>query len=63
MFRTRIAIMKNDIYSNIKDSDALESFFECMTSCSINNEEVDCAYACYLKHLEPNNVNYPLKFL
>ena len=63
MFRTRIAIMKNDIYSNIKDSDALESFFECMTSCSINNDEVDCANACYLKHLEPNKVNYHLKFL
>ena len=49
--------MKNDIYSNIKDSDALR-VFECMTSCD-NNEEVDCANACYLKHLEPNNVNYP----
>jgi len=24
--------MKKDIYSNIKDSDALESFFECITS-------------------------------
>jgi len=24
--------MKNDIYSNIKDSDALESFLECITS-------------------------------
>jgi len=44
--------MKNDIYSNIKDSDALESFFECITSCSINNEGVDCTTACYIKHLE-----------
>ena len=40
--------MKNDIYSNIKDSDALESFFECITSCSINSEGVDCTTACYL---------------
>ena len=31
--------MQNDIYSNIKDSDALESFFECITSCSNNNCE------------------------
>ena len=54
--------MKNDIYSNIKDSDALESFFECITSCSINNEGVDCAAACYVKHLEPKNIDYPLKF-
>jgi len=34
--------MKNDIYSNIKDSEALESFFECITSYSINSEGVDC---------------------
>ena len=55
--------MKKDIYSNIKDSDALESFFEFITSCSINSEGVDCITACYVKHLEPNNVVYPLRFL
>ena len=49
--------MKNEIYSNIKDSDALESFFEFITSCSINSEGVDCTTACYVKHLEPNNIN------
>ena len=54
--------MKNDIYWNIKDSDALESFFEFITSCSINSEGVDCTKACYVKHLEPNNIDYPLKF-
>ena len=55
--------MKKDIYSNIKNFDALESFFECITSCSINSEVVDCTTACYVKHLEPNNIDYPLKFL
>ena len=55
--------MKNDIFSNIKDSDALASFFECITSCSINSEEVDCTTRYYVKHLEPNNIDYPLKFL
>ena len=55
--------MKKDIYSNIKDTEALESFFECITSCSINAEGVDCTTACYIKHLEPKNVHYPLKFL
>ena len=55
--------MKNDINSNIKDSDALEIFFECITSCSINNAGVDCTTASYVKHLEPNNIDYPLKFL
>ena len=54
--------MKNDIYSNIKDSDAFESFFECTTSSSISSEEVDCTKACYVKHLEPNNIDYTLKF-
>ena len=55
--------MKKDIFLFIYDSDALESFFECITSCSINSEGVDCTTACYVKHLEPANVNYPLKFL
>ena len=54
--------MKKDIYSNIKDSDALESFFECTTSCSINNEGVDCTKSSYVKHLGTNNIDYPLKF-
>ena len=54
--------MRNDIYSNIKNLDALESFFECITSCSINIEVLDCTKACYLKHLEPNNIDYTLKF-
>ena len=55
--------MRKDIFTNIKDSDALESFFECITYCSINSEGWECTNACYVKHLEPNNVNYPLKFL
>ena len=55
-------VMKKDIYSNIKNSDALESFFECITSCSINSEGVDSTTACYVKHLEPKNIDCPLKF-
>ena len=54
--------MKKDIYSNIKDADALESFFECINSCSINSEGVDCTAACYVEYLEPNNIDYPLRF-
>ena len=54
--------MKNDTNSNIKDSDALESFFEFITSYSINSEGVDCTTAYYVKHLEPNNIDYHLKF-
>ena len=54
--------MKKDIYSNIKDSDALESFLKCITSCGINSEGVDCTTACYVKHLEPKHIDYSLKF-
>ena len=54
--------MNKDIYSNIKDLDALESFFECITSCNLNSEGVDCTTACYVKHLEANNIDYHLKF-
>ncbi len=54
--------VKKDMYSNIKDSDALESFFECITFYSLNSEGVDCTTAFYAKHLEPNNIDYPLKF-
>ncbi len=54
--------MKKDIYSNIKDSDALESFFECTTLCSINSEGVNCITVYYVKHLEPSNIDIPLKF-
>ena len=55
--------MKKEFYTNIREVDALESFFECITSCSINAEGVDCTTACYTKHLEPSNVEYPLKLL
>ena len=55
--------LKKNIYSNIKDSDAFESFFECITSCSINSEGVDCTTACYVKHLEPKNIDHPIKFI
>ena len=37
-------------------------FFKCITSHSINSEGVDYTTACYIKHLEPNNIDYPLKF-
>ena len=53
--------MKKDIYSNIKNSDALESFFECITSCSINSEGVDCTTACYIKTFRTKQYRIPFK--
>ena len=55
--------MKKTFYSNIKDTDALESFFECINFCSIDREGLDCSTNCYVKHLEPNNVDFPLQFI
>ena len=55
-------VMKKEFYTNIREVDALKSFFECITSCSINSEGVNCTTACYTKHLEPKNIDYPLNF-
>ena len=54
--------MKKTLLQISKDTDALESSFECITSRNINNEVLDCKTACYVKHLELNNIDYPLKF-
>ena len=54
--------MKKENFTNILEVDALEPFFECITSCSINAEGADCTTACYTKHLEPKNIDYPLNF-
>ena len=40
--------IKEGIYSNIKDSDALESFLKCMTSCSLNSVRFYCKISFYL---------------
>ena len=34
----------------MKESDALGSFLEYITFCSINSEGVDCTTACYMKN-------------
>ena len=54
-----IRFMIRNIYSNIKDTDALESFFECLTYCSISSEGIECTTACYRKHL--GNISSPDK--
>ena len=55
--------MKNELITNIRNQDALESFFECIKSCSINSDGVECTNSCYFKHLEPANINYPQQIL
>jgi len=43
--------MIKNIYSYIEDTNALESFFECINYCSINSGDIECKTACYSKHL------------
>ena len=51
-FQNSKRLMIKNIYSNIKDTDALESFFECIAYCSINSGGIECTTACYSKHFE-----------
>tara|TARA_Y100001933_G_scaffold256658_1_gene301600 strand:+ start:241 stop:393 length:153 start_codon:yes stop_codon:yes gene_type:complete len=44
--------MIRNIYSNIEDTNALESFFKSITYFSINSEGIECSTACYSKYLE-----------
>ena len=53
--------MKKENYSNIKDSDSLESFLNVLVLiASIFSGRFN--QTCYFKHLESINVSYPLKF-
>ena len=54
--------MKKEIYSNIKDSNSLESFLNVLVLV-VSIVRGRFRKACYLRHLEPININYPLKFI
>ena len=54
--------MKKDIYTNMKKSDTLESFFECITTSSNNSQVADWTIACHTEHLGPKNVDNLLNF-
>ena len=55
--------MKKDIFSNIKHSDALESFFECITSCKYQQDKSNGCIdkASRTKTVRPLIVFYRLK--
>ncbi len=36
----------------IDDNDAIDSYFECITSCSIGAEGVECVTRCVEQHLK-----------
>ena len=54
--------MKKEIYSNIKDSNSLESFLNVLVLV-VSIVRGRFRKACYLRHLESININYPLKFI
>ncbi len=56
--------MKKEIYSNIKDSNSLESFLNVLVLVvSIVRGRFRKSMLCYLRHIEPININFPLKFI
>ena len=38
-----------------EETDAIDSYFECITSCSLGNEGVECLTDCVEVHLKKNN--------
>ena len=44
--------MIKNIFQIKEDTDALESFFECISYCSINSRGIECMMACYSKQLK-----------
>ena len=38
--------------TNTEESDAVDSYFECITACSLGEEGVDCVTKCVEVHLK-----------
>ena len=45
----------NSNISTIEDKDSVDSYFECITACSIGDDEVDCVTKCVEVHLKEEN--------
>ena len=43
---------KNDNLSLLENTDAIDSYFECITACSLGDEGVDCVTECVEVHLK-----------
>ena len=39
----------------IDDIDAVDSYFECITACSLGDDGVDCVTKCVEVHLKPEH--------
>ena len=54
--------MKKEIYSNIKDSDSLESFLNVLVLV-VSIVRGSFSKSFYFRPLKPININYPFKFI
>ena len=45
----------NDLFQ-VDKTDAIDSYFECVTACSLTGEEVDCVTRCVEVHLKGEDV-------
>ena len=37
---------------NLKETDAIDSYFECITACSLNEKSIECVTECVSVHLK-----------
>ena len=45
-------IIDNKISPQSQQTDAIESYFECVTACSLNDEDIECTTRCIEIHLK-----------
>ncbi len=43
---------RKDQIEFIEEIDAVDSYFECITACSLRNEEIECLTQCVAVHLK-----------
>ncbi len=43
---------RKELASSVEDHDAIDSYFECITACSVDDEGVECITRCVERHLK-----------
>ncbi len=44
--------IRDESLISLDEHDAIDSYFECITACSIGEEEVECVTRCVERHLK-----------
>ncbi len=47
---------KEKCAESTNDRDAIDTYFECVTACSLNKEDVECTTKCVEVHLKSDNI-------